>query len=303
MVQPAKKGKETANEAGNNGSKRQKVGGSDAVVEVRNPGSKRQTRASSSTSLSDQSPPSTPKKRARSVVSESDTFEEELDGDGNSRNPISEMDAATTSAMREAAIEKRMDLIKRLTEQREKDSAEILYLESGGNMIDYDNTNAVKGKVHMAKEEPQPAEVATTATPTTPIPPSQITTPATLATTPTTVIIPQQPVEVPSKKGPGRPAKDPNAISRKAQALALAKAAAQAQAQAQAQALVQAQAQAQAQSLAPPQVPAQDQDQEQDQEQAQAQTQLQLQPSTPIPTAHIVPAGLSPTYDDDRRRK
>jgi hypothetical protein len=201
MVQPAKKGRDSA-ELENRGNNKRKGGDADTRTAI----NKRQARYADQSSS-----PTTPRKRIRAGSVTESPSENVEDGLENTTTSVGgEADSTNITTIRYNAIEKRMELINQLTEQKENELKEIAFLEAGNNMMDYDSA-FLKSKILTAKEEPGEGGPPTAGV--------------------------QGGVEVvPSKKGPGRPAKDPNALSRKKQAQV---AAAAALAAAQAQVLVQ----------------------------------------------------------------
>jgi hypothetical protein len=172
MVQ---KGRETI-ELESKGNKRKGVEAQ--AHDTRNASSKRQSRTSDQTSP-------TPKKRVRAVsgVPESpstETTDVNPETDVTANTGVVEVEANIVT-VREHEIEKKMELIKQLMEQKDNELKELAYLEEGNNLMDYDST-FTKGKIiHTAKEEPGESVLVG--------------------------------ADAPNKKGPGRPAKDPNSQS------------------------------------------------------------------------------------------
>lgn len=147
MVQPAKKGRESSSELESKGSNKRQKSSDQAGQETRNAANttKRQARVSGDQSAS----PSTSRKRSRGPLNDSDNTPDNSLAENTTT--ISEVDSANVPAIRDNAIEKRMELIKQLLEQKENELKEIAFLESGHNLLDYDPLG--KGKL-IPKEEP-----------------------------------------------------------------------------------------------------------------------------------------------------
>lgn len=233
MVQPAGKKKEGAGigeqlqenagsapivqqPASNNNNKRQRSSSnsSNDGFEVKN-NSKRHSRTSSSDNSqppSSSSSPSLPSKKPRggkggeSLSAIEDELTKKLDADG-----------AAIITLRENAISQKMELIKQLTEQKEREMGELMYLEAGGNMMDFDPA-LMKGRmVQMQVAKEQPPIIQELPSTTSPHPPRP----------PTPTIIPM--VQEVIKKGPGRPSKESLALHAQQQAQLQAAALANAQ--------------------------------------------------------------------------
>lgn len=175
MVQ---KGRETS-EVESRGNKRQKEA---PAHDTRNASTKRQSRTSDQTSP----PTGTPRKRVRAgssgPVPESPIQTVGVNQEAEVNNGVAGAEI-NIDVLREHEVEKRLEQIKQLLEQKENELKELAYLEAGHNLMDYNETGFMKGKViQVAKEEP--GEIVAVA------------------------------AEVP-KKGPGRPAKDPSQARRR----------------------------------------------------------------------------------------
>ena len=179
MVQ---KGRETTELESSRGNKRQKVPEAPAHHDTRNASTKRQSRVSDQTSPT----PSRKRNRTGSVLQspiETVVVKQEAEIVINTGSTTEvEVNIAT---IREHEVERRMELIKQLMEQKENELKELAYLEAGNNRMDYD-TGFTKGKpIQTAKEDPGDGVLVVSG------------------------------VDAPNKKGPGRPAKDPNSQSRR----------------------------------------------------------------------------------------
>lgn len=138
MVQ---KGRETA-ELESKGNKRQK---GESPAQERNASTKRQSR------IPDQTSP-TPRKRVRAGSIPESPSTEIIDVNQDEVVAAPEINIVI---IREHEIEKRLELIKQLTDQRENELKELAYLEAGNNLMDYaDGFLKANKTIQTAKEEP-----------------------------------------------------------------------------------------------------------------------------------------------------
>lgn len=228
MVQPtSKRGKDPLAENNTTPTKRRKVGSSPPPPDVRSSpasssssNSKRQTRSNSGNLLNSGDPSSNliaaeshkrrgrPKSVHTTPVADSPAHTTSAAAHHTSTQDsgVGDECSPAIAALRQPAIQKRLDLVRKLVVQKEKELMELLFLESGGNLVDFDvkspvmkdmvnNYNATHGSVFMldepVKKTPritvkppvapplvEPIALSNTAhpaTPATPVPPTPAT--------------------------------------------------------------------------------------------------------------------------------
>lgn len=143
------------------GSNKRQKAGSDVVQQEKGNNAinatKKQARVSGDTAS-----PATTRKRARGSSVATDA----ADGSSSlaeSTTTISELDGSNVPAIRESAIEKRMEMIKQLLEQKESELKEIAFLEAGHNLMDFDPSG--EGKLISNEEITDPAKGQRSSTP------------------------------------------------------------------------------------------------------------------------------------------
>ena len=76
------------------------------------------------------------------------------DNESTGTSGVAEVPEVSIAILREHEVEKKMELIKQLTDQKENELKELTYLEAGHNLMYYD-AGFIKGRlIQTAKEEP-----------------------------------------------------------------------------------------------------------------------------------------------------